>query len=110
MTSRKWDCSESFGSCWPRDDVVVEATTEDEAIAVMDAALRAFAASPDIEDGRSTPQEYATQDEPIIIGANDPGSTACRMSARCAATTASRPADTASTCGREAPVASAGKQ
>jgi hypothetical protein len=33
--------------------VVIEATTEDKAIAVMDAVLQALAASPDLEDGNS---------------------------------------------------------
>ncbi|MER5227036.1 hypothetical protein [Streptomyces flaveus] len=73
VASAKWDCNFSFGGGWVRADVVIEATTEDEAIAVMDEALQAFAASPDLEDGWSTPQEYATEDRSIIVGASDVG-------------------------------------
>jgi hypothetical protein len=73
VASAEWECSEQFGGGWQRADVVVEATTEDEAIAVMDAALRAYAASPDLEDRWGTPQEYVNQDGSIIVGANDLG-------------------------------------
>ena len=73
VASAEWDCSFQFGGGWQRGDVVIEATTEDEAVAVMDAVLRAFAASPDLEDGWGTPQEYATEDRSIIVGANDLG-------------------------------------
>ncbi|QYN40084.1 hypothetical protein K1T35_06665 [Pseudonocardia sp. DSM 110487] len=73
VASATFDCSDQFGGGWQRGDVVVEATTEDEAIAVMDAILRAYAASPDIEDRWATPQEYVNQDGSIIVGANDLG-------------------------------------
>jgi hypothetical protein len=73
VASAKWDCSFQFGGGWVRGDVVIEATTEGEATAVMEAVLRAFAASPDLEDGWSTPQEYTTEDRSIIVGANDLG-------------------------------------
>lgn len=73
VASATWDCNFQFGGGWVRGDVVIEATTEDEAIAVMDEVLRAFAASPDLEDGWSTPQEYTTEDGSIIVGANDVG-------------------------------------
>ncbi|MFC9248654.1 hypothetical protein ACFT7S_32900 [Streptomyces sp. NPDC057136] len=73
VASAEWECSDSFGGGWQRADVVIEATTEDEAIAVMDATLRALAASPDLEDGWGTPQEYVTEDGSIIVGANDLG-------------------------------------
>jgi hypothetical protein len=71
--SAAFDCSDQFGGGWQRGDVVVEATTEDEAIAVMDAILRAYAASPDIEDRWWTPHEYVNQDGSIIVVANDLG-------------------------------------
>ncbi|MEU6644603.1 hypothetical protein ABZ863_18890 [Saccharomonospora sp. NPDC046836] len=73
VTSAEWDCNFGFGGGWVRGDVVVEAAGEDEAIAVMDAVLRAFAASPDLEDGWSTPQEYATRDRSVIVSAGDVG-------------------------------------
>ncbi len=73
VVSAEWDCSFQFGGGWVRSDVVIEATTEDEAIAVMEAVLRAFAASPDLEDGWGTPQEYVTEDGSIGVGANDLG-------------------------------------
>jgi hypothetical protein len=73
VASAEWDCSFQFGGGWQRGDVVVEATTEDEAVAVVDELLRAFAASPDIEDGWSTPQKYTTEDPSIIVSAGDAG-------------------------------------
>jgi hypothetical protein len=73
VASAEFDCSDQFGGGWERGDVVVEATTEDEAIAVMDAVLRAYAASPDLEDRWATPQEYVNEDGSIIVSANDLG-------------------------------------
>lgn len=73
VASAEWDCSFQFGGGWQRGDVVVEATTEDEAVAVMEDLLRAFAASPDLEDGWGTPQEYGTEDRSIRVGPNDVG-------------------------------------
>jgi hypothetical protein len=76
VASAAFDCSDQFGGGWQRGDVVVEATTEDEAIAVMDAILRAYAASPDLEDRWGTPQEYANEDGSIIVSPGDVGFTA----------------------------------
>jgi hypothetical protein len=73
VVSAEWDCSFQFGGGWQRGDVVIEATTEDEAVAVMDEILRAFAASPDLEDGWATPQKYVTEDGSIGVGSNDLG-------------------------------------
>ena len=73
VASAEWDCSFQFGGGWQRGDVVIEATTEDEAVAVVDELLRAFAASPDLEDGWSTPQKYTTEDPSIILSAGDVG-------------------------------------
>jgi hypothetical protein len=73
VASATFDCSDQFGGGWQRGDVVVEATTEDEAIAVMDAILRAYAASPDIEDRWGTPHKYVNQNGSIIVAANDLG-------------------------------------
>jgi hypothetical protein len=70
VASAEWDCNFQFGGGWQRADVVIEATTEDEAVAVMEELLRAFAASSDLEDGWGTPQEYATEDRSIIVSAN----------------------------------------
>jgi hypothetical protein len=73
VASAEWDCSFQFGGGWVRGDIVLETATEDEAVAVMEDLLRAFAASPDIEDGWGTPQEYATEDRSIIVSAGDLG-------------------------------------
>ncbi len=73
VASAEWDCSFQFGGGWVRGDVVIEATTEDEAVAVVDEILRAFAASPDLEDGWATPQKYVTEDGSIGVGANGLG-------------------------------------
>ncbi|MFC3452902.1 hypothetical protein [Amycolatopsis speibonae] len=69
VTSAVWDCSEQFGGGWQRGDVVLEAADKAEATTVMEAVMRAFAASPDIEDRWSTPQEYRTHDRSIVVGA-----------------------------------------
>jgi hypothetical protein len=55
VASAEWDCNFQFGGGWIRSDIVLEVTTEDEAVAVMEELLRAFAASPDLEDGWRTP-------------------------------------------------------
>lgn len=73
VASAQWDCSFQFGGGWVRGDVLIEASTEDEAVAVVEAVLRAFAASPDLEDGWSTPQKYPTEDGSIVVTANHLG-------------------------------------
>ncbi|MFB9905539.1 hypothetical protein [Allokutzneria oryzae] len=73
VVSAQWECSNNFGGGWQRAHVVIEAATETEAIAVVDAALRAYATALGLEDGWSTPQEYATRDRSIIVSANDVG-------------------------------------
>ncbi len=70
VTSAEWDCNFNFGGGWIRSHVVIEADTEAEAVAVMEAVLRSMAASPDLESGWSTPQEYVNQDGTIKVGAN----------------------------------------
>ena len=71
VASAEWDCSFQFGGGWVRGDVVLAATTEDEAVAVMEDLLRAFAASPDLEDSWSTPQQYGTEDGSITVSVAD---------------------------------------
>jgi hypothetical protein len=73
VASAEWDCNDGFGGGWVRGDVVVEASTEDEAVAVVDAVLQAFAASPDLEDSWSTPHEYKSEDGSIVVSAGDVG-------------------------------------
>jgi hypothetical protein len=73
VASAEWDCNFQFGGGWIRSDIVLDATTEDEAVAVMEELLRAFAASPDLEDSWGTPQKYATEDKSITISAGNLG-------------------------------------
>ncbi|WP_199238300.1 hypothetical protein [Kribbella steppae] len=70
VASAEWDCNFSFGGGWVRSQVVVEAATKAEAIAVMEAVLRAIAAAPDLKDSWSTPQEYANQNRTVVVAAN----------------------------------------
>jgi hypothetical protein len=70
VSSAEWDCNFNFGGGWIRSHVVIEADTEAEAVAVMEAVLRSMAASPDLENGWSTPQEYVNQDGTIKVGTN----------------------------------------
>lgn len=73
VSSAEWDCNFGFGGGWVRGDVVVEATTKDEAVAVMEVVLQAFAAAPDLEDSWSTPQDYWNEDHSVGVGANELG-------------------------------------
>jgi hypothetical protein len=73
VASAEWDCNDGFGGGWVRGDVVVEASTEDEAVAVVDTLLQAFAASPDLDDDWSTPQEYTSEDGSIVVSSGDVG-------------------------------------
>jgi hypothetical protein len=73
VASATWDCNFQFGGGWVRSDVVLEPATEEEAIAVVDDLLRAFAASPDLEDGWATPQKYTVKDSSVIVSAGDVG-------------------------------------
>jgi hypothetical protein len=73
VVSAEWDCSDQFGGGWQRGDVVIDATTKDEAVAVMDGVLQAIAAAPDLEDSWSTPQEYWNEDQSIGVSPNDLG-------------------------------------
>ncbi|MGC7095165.1 hypothetical protein ACPZ19_10910 [Amycolatopsis lurida] len=73
VASATWDCSEQFGGGWQRGDVVIEAANEREAVAVIDAIMRAYAASPALEDRWSPPQEFKTHDRSIVVSAKDLG-------------------------------------
>jgi hypothetical protein len=73
VTSAQWECNDSFGGGWVRGDVVIDATTKDEAVAIVDEVLQAFAAAPDLEDSWSTPQEYWNEDRSVGVSANDLG-------------------------------------
>lgn len=70
VVSAEWECSDNFGGGWQRGDVVVSATTEDEAVEVMDGVLRSIAAAGDLEADWATPQQYANEDGSIVVGAN----------------------------------------
>jgi hypothetical protein len=73
VVSAEWDCSDQFGGGWQRGDVVVDATSKEEAVAVMDGVLQAIAAAPGLEDSWSTPQEYWNEDQSIGVSPNDLG-------------------------------------
>ncbi|MFI5560146.1 hypothetical protein ACIA2T_12780 [Amycolatopsis japonica] len=73
VISATWDCDNGFSGGWQRGDVRIAAGDKGKAIAVMKEVLRAFAASPDLEDGWATPQKYTNNDGTIVVGANDLG-------------------------------------
>jgi hypothetical protein len=73
VMSAEFDCSDMFGGGWQRGKVVLRASSREEAVRVMDALLRAFAAEPRLEPRWSTPQEYGTEDRSIMVGPNDVG-------------------------------------
>ena len=67
--SAQFECSDTFGGGWQRGKVVVRASSEDQAVRVMDALLRAFAAEPRLEPRWATPQEYRNEDGSVVVGA-----------------------------------------
>ncbi len=68
VVSAEFDCSDLFGGGWQRGKVVLRASSRDEAIPIMDALLRAFAAEPRLEPRWATPQEYRNEDGSIVVG------------------------------------------
>lgn len=66
VVSAEFDCSDMFGGGWQRGKVVLRASSRDEAVRVMDALLRAFAAEPRLEPRWSTPQEYRSEDGSLV--------------------------------------------
>ncbi len=73
VVSAEFDCSDTFGGGWQRGEVVIRASSRDEAARVVDALLRAFAAEPRLEARWSTPQEYRNEDGSIVVGAGVAG-------------------------------------
>lgn len=73
VVSAEFDCSDMFGGGWQRGKVVLRASSREEAVRVMDALLRAFAAEPRLEPQWSTPQEYRNEDGSIVVGAGAAG-------------------------------------
>jgi hypothetical protein len=58
VVSAEFECSDIFGGGWQRGKVVLRASSRDEAVRIMDALLRAFAAEPRLEPRWATPQAY----------------------------------------------------
>jgi hypothetical protein len=73
VVSAEFDCSDQFGGGWQRGDVVLRASTRDEAARIVDEVLRAFAAEPRLEPRWSTPQEYRNENGSIVVSAGDVG-------------------------------------
>ncbi|MEO3753179.1 hypothetical protein [Streptomyces sp. B6B3] len=73
VVSAEFDCSDMFGGGWQRGTVVLRASSRDEAVRVVDALLRAFAAEPRLEPRWSTPQQYRNEDGSIAVSAGDVG-------------------------------------
>jgi hypothetical protein len=73
VVSAEFDCSDMFGGGWQRGNVVLRASSRDEAIRIMDALLRAFAAEPRLEPRWATPQQYRNEDGSIVVGARAAG-------------------------------------
>ncbi|MGP3966550.1 hypothetical protein [Streptomyces sp. 6N223] len=73
VVSAEFNCSDMFGGGWQRGKVVLRASSRDEAIRIMDALLRAFAAEPRLEPRWATPQQYRSEDGSIVVSAGDLG-------------------------------------
>jgi hypothetical protein len=52
-----------------RGKVVLRTSSRAEAVQIVDALLRAFAAEPRLEPRWATPQEYRNEDGSIVVGA-----------------------------------------
>lgn len=73
VVSAEFECSDKFGGGWQRGKVVLRASSREEAIRIMDAVLRAFAAEPRLEPRWSTPQEYRNEDGSVVVSASAVG-------------------------------------
>ncbi|MEV0894694.1 hypothetical protein [Promicromonospora sp. MEB111] len=73
VVSARFECSDTFGGGWQRGKVVLRASSQDEAVGIMDALLRAFAAEPRLEPRWATPQEYRNEDGSVVVGARAVG-------------------------------------
>jgi hypothetical protein len=73
VVSAEFECSDMFGGGWQRGKVVLRASSRDEAVRIMDALLRAFAAEPRLEPRWATPQAYRNEDGSIVVSAGDVG-------------------------------------
>jgi hypothetical protein len=69
VVSAEFDCSDMFGGGWQRARWSSGPRRGEEAVRVMDALLRAFAAEPRLEPRWSTPQHYRNEDGSIVVGA-----------------------------------------
>jgi hypothetical protein len=73
VVSAEFDCSDTFGGGRQRGNVVLRASSRDEAARIVDSVLRAFAAEPRLELEWSTPHEYRNVDGSIVVSAGDVG-------------------------------------
>lgn len=71
--SAEFDCSDMFGGGWQRGKVVLRTSSRVEAVQIVDALLRAFAAEPRLEPRWATPQEYRNEEGSIVLSAGDVG-------------------------------------
>ncbi|WP_083259754.1 hypothetical protein [Cellulosimicrobium cellulans] len=68
VTAADFECRRSFGDSGQKGKVTVAATTQDEAVAMMEATLRAYAASPDVDDASVLNLVVATEDDSVTVG------------------------------------------
>jgi hypothetical protein len=87
VVSAEFDCSDMFGGGWQRGKVVLRTSSRAEAVQIVDALLRAFAAEPRLDPRWATPQKYRNEDGSIVSARATSGSRRFRRSVRCANTT-----------------------
>lgn len=68
VTAADFECRRSFGDSGQSGTVTVAARTQDEAVASMEDVLRAYAASPDVDDASVLVLDVVTEDDDVTVG------------------------------------------
>jgi len=68
VTAADFECRRSFGDSRQSGTVTVRASTRDEAVALLEDVLRAYAASPDVDDASVLFLDVVTEDGSVTVG------------------------------------------
>ncbi|MFC8923720.1 hypothetical protein [Cellulosimicrobium sp. NPDC057127] len=68
VSAAQFECRRSFGDSGEQGEVTVTATTEAEAVAVMEDVLRTYAASAELDDASGPVLVFVTEDGSVTVG------------------------------------------
>ena len=68
VTAADFECRRSFGDSGESGTVTVTASTQEQAVAVMEDALRTFAASAEVDDASGPVLVFVSEDGEITVG------------------------------------------